>query len=59
MTDAGLVESQPARLFLSRTPTADDAPASPEEEGASPPGSAIAVVLEGSRPLCIEVQVRD
>ena len=52
MTDAGLVESQPARLFLSRSPPSEGAAAD-----GHPAGSAVAVVLEGSRSLCAEVQV--
>lgn len=59
MTHEGLVESQPARLFLSRSPIkSGEQPHGSGDAGgsAAPAGSAVAVVLEGSRPLCIEVQ---
>lgn len=49
MADDGLkVVTDPSLLFLSHAPAAD-------REG-QPPGTAVAIPLEGSRALCVEVQ---
>ena len=64
MSDAGFTESNPARLFLSRPihsknsggSDADDADAEGEEATTAPSGCAVTVTVEGSRPLCVEVQ---
>lgn len=66
MTDAGFVESSPARLFLSRPLAAaagagSDGEASDREDSdangrPAPSGCAVTVTVEGSRPLCAEVQ---
>ncbi len=56
MTEVGFVESNPALLFLSKAPSdAKDAGAADDDVNGS--GCAVGVSMEGTRPLCVELQV--